>query len=160
MKLRWPFLMIYHHHMMIAYCDYNLGLSFRDSFACLLRFPFFTFAHRLSALAEYDARRIVVTHGTDTMIDTAEWVRRNGCSAPKGGGPGDAPLAGKTVVFTGAMKPERFRDSDAAFNLGVAVGACNALPAGSGVYVCMNGQVLRSDKVVRDLDSGLFLPVV
>ena len=67
---------------------------------------------------------------------------------------------GQTVVFTGAMKPERFRDSDAAFNLGVAVGACNALPAGSGVYVCMNGQVLRSDKVVRDLDSGLFLPVV
>lgn len=69
--------------------------------------------------------RAIITHGTDTMIETARFLH-----AP-------AAQRGQTVVLTGAMRPERFTESDAHFNLGVAIGAVQLLPAGA--YVCMNG---------------------
>lgn len=68
------------------------------------------------------ASRIIVTHGTDSMIDTARTV---------------GSVAGKCVVFTGAMEPAGFKSSDAVFNVGVAVGAVGALDAGT--YIAMNG---------------------
>jgi L-asparaginase len=82
---------------------------------------------------------IVITHGTDTMIETAASL---------------ADVDGKVMVLTGAMRPERFSDSDAAFNVGVAIGAAQALPPGA--YVAMHGQVLRWDEVTRN-DAGQFL---
>ena len=68
--------------------------------------------------------RILITHGTDTMVQTALALR-------------DVP--GKTIVLTGSIQPGRFRNTDAAFNIGTAVGAAQSLPP--GVYLAMNGRV-------------------
>jgi L-asparaginase len=68
--------------------------------------------------------RIVITHGTDTMVQTAREL---------------AGIAGKTIVLTGSMQPARFRVTDAEFNLGTAVAAVQALPP--GVYIVMNGRI-------------------
>jgi L-asparaginase len=84
------------------------------------------------AVASCPARHIVITHGTDTMIDTA--VALTG-------------ITGKTIVLTGSMYPARFHESDAVFNLGCAVIAAQTLP--EGVYIAMNGRIfdpLRSRK--------------
>ena len=70
------------------------------------------------------AERILITHGTDTMIATARAL---------------VGIAGKTIVLTGSMQPARFRSTDAVFNIGTAVGAVQSLPP--GVYLAMNGRV-------------------
>ncbi len=70
------------------------------------------------------AKMIVVTHGTDTMIDTANLL---------------AGIVGKTIVMTGSMYPAGFRDSDAVFNIGCAFAAVQSLP--EGVYISMNGHI-------------------
>ena len=95
------------------------------------------------AVASAAGRLVVVTHGTDTLIESARHVARSGSAA------------GKTVVFCGAMKPERFKDSDAAFNLGGAVAAAGVLPPGS-VAVCMGGRVFDCDDAWRNTETGLF----
>lgn len=86
-------------------------------------------------------KHILITHGTDTMTSTA--------AALQG-------LADKVVVFTGAMQPARFRDSDAVFNVGCAVGALQALPP--GVYIAMNGVVSPADKVRKNRAASRFEP--
>ena len=88
--------------------------------------------------------RIVVTHGTDTMVETAAVVAA------------DLNASGqhKTVVLVGAMVPFQFKESDALFNLGAAITAVQLLP--SGVYLTMNGQVFDYDHVVKDRSRGLF----
>lgn len=92
------------------------------------------------ACVEADSKRIIITHGTDTIIETA---RRLG------------EIKQKVIVLTGAVRPERFSDSDAAFNIGTAVGAANVLQ--SGVYIAMNGRVYPWDCVKRDPQTGRFL---
>ena len=84
--------------------------------------------------------RVVVTHGTDTMLDTAAFLARR--------------VHGKRVVLTGAMRPERFSDSDAPLNFGCAVGAVQSPPP--GVYVAMHGVVGPHDRVRRDPETGTF----
>jgi L-asparaginase len=84
--------------------------------------------------------KIIITHGTDTMIETAAAL-------------GQVP--NKTIVLTGSMRPEKFSDSDAPFNIGAAIGALNILPP--GVYLCMNGRVYAWNKVDRDLTTGQFV---
>jgi L-asparaginase len=84
--------------------------------------------------------RIVVTHGTDTMIETGRIL-------------GEAAL-GKTIVLTGAMVPYSFTASDAVFNLGTSIAAVQILPP--GVYVAMNGQVFSWDRVRKNRDAGTF----
>ena len=86
----------------------------------------------------------VVTHGTDTLVETARFLAQ----APGG-------LGARVVVVTGAMKPERFVDSDASFNIGAAVGALNVL--GAGVYVCMNGRIFDAMRAGRDGRTGKFI---
>jgi L-asparaginase len=86
------------------------------------------------------ANRIIVTHGTDTMIETAEKL---------------SSIRGKVIVLTGAMKPERFVDSDASFNVGTAVGAVNVLQR--GVYIAMNGRIYPWNKVKRNSHTGQFV---
>jgi L-asparaginase len=86
------------------------------------------------------ADRIVVTHGTDTMIETAEKL---------------SSIKGRVIVLTSAMKPERFVDSDASFNLGTAVGAVNVLQ--NGVYIAMNGRIYPWNKVKRNSRTGQFV---
>jgi L-asparaginase len=84
--------------------------------------------------------RIVVTHGTDTMIQTGRVL-------------GQAAL-GKTIVLTGAMVPYSFTASDAVFNLGCSIAAVQLLPA--GVYVTMGGRVFAWDRVRKDREAGTF----
>ncbi len=84
--------------------------------------------------------RIVITHGTDTMADTA-WALSK------------AALA-KTVVLTGAMIPYAFGSSDGLFNLGSALSFAQVLAP--GVYVAMNGRVFAGDRVRKNRESGVF----
>lgn len=78
--------------------------------------------------------RIVITHGTDSMAETARLLGSN--------------LSGKTVVLTGAMVPYSFGTSDALFNLGSAITAVQLL--GEGVYVAMNGKIFPGDNVKKN----------
>ncbi len=87
--------------------------------------------------------RIVVTHGTDTMAQTARVL-------------GQAGL-GKTVVLTGAMVPYAFGSSDGLFNLGSALSFVQALP--HGVYVAMNGRCFPWDNVGKNRALGVFEPL-
>ncbi|MEW9900334.1 asparaginase domain-containing protein [Chitinivorax sp. PXF-14] len=84
-------------------------------------------------------RHIVITHGTDTMPITALKLKS---------------IVDKTIVLTGAMAPARFRRTDAIFNIGCAVAAAQALPA--GVYITMNGRLFEAGKVRKNLDLGRF----
>jgi L-asparaginase len=87
--------------------------------------------------------RIIVTHGTDTMIDTA------GVLAAALG-----PDTRKTVVLTGAMIPYAFGSSDGLFNLGSALSFVQILPP--GVYVAMNGRYFQWDRVRKNRETGVF----
>lgn len=90
--------------------------------------------------------RIVVTHGTDTMLLTATFLANT---------LHEREINNKTIIITGSHTPEKFRDSDADFNIGVAIGGVQA--AAAGVWVTMNGILLPWDKVARD-DTGQFVP--
>jgi L-asparaginase len=92
-----------------------------------------------AAIAASDASHVLITHGTDTMVETA--VELQG-------------LEGKTIVLTGALNPARFRDSDAIFNIGCAVGAVQALPP--GVYIAMNGKVWDPEHVRKNRSQNRF----
>ena len=87
--------------------------------------------------------RIIVTHGTDTMIDTASVL-----AAALG------PDTRKTVVLTGAMVPYAFGSSDGLFNLGSALSFVQILPP--GVYVAMNGRYFQWDRVRKNRETGVF----
>ena len=84
---------------------------------------------------------IVITHGTDTMVDTARALAAAG-------------LTTKTIVLTGAMVPYAFGSSDGLFNLGSALSFVQVLP--SGVYVAMNGRHFRWDRVRKNREAGVF----
>jgi len=84
-------------------------------------------------------RHVLVTHGTDTMVETARVL---------------ADIPGKTIVLTGALNPARFQGSDAVFNIGCAVGAIQALP--DGVYIAMNGRVWDPARVRKNRDANRF----
>jgi len=94
----------------------------------------------LDACEQAPENRIIVTHGTDTMTETARLV-------------GEAGL-GKTIVFTGAMIPYRVQGSDALFNFGTAFAAVQVLP--NGVYIAMNGRLLPWNRVRKDRSRGIF----
>jgi L-asparaginase len=84
--------------------------------------------------------KIIITHGTDTMVETAHVL--------------DNHVKGKTVVLVGAMVPYAFGASDALFNLGCAFTAVQALP--HGVYITMNGKIFPWDNVRKNRESGEF----
>jgi L-asparaginase len=96
-----------------------------------------------AAVRRAPERRIIVTHGTDTLIQTAQFIQDCGAAA------------GKAVAFTGAMKPERFKDSDASFNVGAACAATDLLPDGS-VVVVMGGRAIAAERCVRNTETGSF----
>ena len=89
--------------------------------------------------------QIVITHGTDTMPETAIYLADR-----------QATLPHKTLVLTGAMRPFQLGQSDASFNLGAALMAAQLLPA--GVYLVMNGQVFLARQVQKDRARGVFVP--
>ena len=84
---------------------------------------------------------VVITHGTDTMTETAAALRN---------------IPEKVIVFTGSMVPARFRSSDALFNLGCAVGALQVLPP--GIYIAMNGRISPAETVKKNRAQSRFEP--
>ncbi len=90
--------------------------------------------------AHCEEDRIIVTHGTDTMVETAAALARG--------------VAGKTLVLTGAMIPYAFGSSDGLFNLGSALSFAQVLP--HGIYIAMNGRHFLWDRVRKNKDTGVF----
>ena len=84
--------------------------------------------------------RIIITHGTDTMAETARVIYER--------------VKGKTIVITGAMIPYKFGSSDGLFNLGSALAFVQTLPP--GVYVAMNGRYFDATNVRKNKETGLF----
>ena len=93
-----------------------------------------------------DEKKIVITHGTDTMVETAAALARA------------EGMGEKTIVLTGAMIPYAFGSSDGMFNLGSALSFVQTLPP--GVYVAMNGRYFHWDQVRKNRQTGVFEPVV
>ena len=89
------------------------------------------------AVKNNEINKVIITHGTDTMIETASFLAKS--------------IEGKVVIITGAMKPERFKDSDALINVGVSIGAVQTLE--NGVYICMHGVVKKWNEIQRDLNG-------
>jgi L-asparaginase len=92
-----------------------------------------------ATIAAQPARHVLVTHGTDTMVETAKVL---------------ASIPDKTIVLTGALNPARFRGSDAEFNIGAAVGAVQCLPP--GVYIAMNGRIWDPATVRKNVAANRF----
>ncbi len=93
-----------------------------------------------NCIADHDNDRFLVTHGTDTMIETALQLLPLGDS--------------RVIVLTGALNPARFVGSDAVFNIGCAVTACQTLPP--GVYLAMNGRVWDPRRVRKNTEANRF----
>lgn len=90
-------------------------------------------------IAQQPHRHVLVTHGTDTMVETAQVLLE---------------IPDKVIVLTGALNPARFQGSDAVFNIGCAVGALQTLP--DGVYVAMNGRVWDPRHVRKNRTANRF----
>ena len=90
-------------------------------------------------IASDEHRHILLTHGTDTMIQTAKKLKT---------------IPDKVIVLTGAMAPARFKYSDAAFNIGGAVSAVQVLTP--GVYIAMNGRIFDPDRIKKNLEQNWF----
>jgi L-asparaginase len=97
-------------------------------------------AHIVQAVQDSPHKKIIITHGTDTMPLTARAL---------------ADVSGKTVVLTGALAPAIFRDSDAMFNVGCALAAVQTCSA--GIYIAMNGQVFDGNNVRKDVENDRFV---
>lgn len=93
-------------------------------------------------IAAQPHRHVLVTHGTDTMVETAQVLLE---------------VPGKVIVLTGALNPARFQGSDAVFNIGCSVGALQSLP--DGVYVAMNGRVWDPRNVKKNRAANRFEPL-
>ena len=85
------------------------------------------------------SQRILVIHGTDTMVETAKML---------------VGLPEKIIVLTGSMQPARLRESDAVFNIGYAIAAVQLLP--SGVYIAMNGRIFDPHKTWKNIEFNRF----
>ena len=109
------------------------SLDFTDEDRALIR----------KKVAATSSHRLVITHGTDTMIETAKVLE-------------DIP--GKTIVMTGSMYPAQFRDSDAVFNLGCAVTGAQIL--GPGVYIAMNGRIYSPHQTRKNVELNRFEEIV
>ncbi len=122
----------------------ELGVSFRFTVIPILRKDslHITDADReliRATIVAQPARRVLVTHGTDSMVQTGAVLKS---------------IEGKTIVMTGALSPARFRGSDAEFNIGCAIGAVQSLPA--GVYIAMNGRIWDPARVRKNVAENRF----
>jgi len=89
-----------------------------------------------------NAKYIVITHGTDTMVETARYLQQTNT------------LNTKTIILTGAMRPFMLGNSDASFNMASALMAAQL--ASSGIYITMNGQLFNADSVHKNRELGQF----
>lgn len=91
-------------------------------------------------ITKAESKKIIITHGTDTIIETARFL--------------NSKVNGKLIILTGAMLPERFTNSEAPINLGSAIAAANLL--NDGVYITMHGVIKPYNLINRDPESGKF----
>lgn len=96
--------------------------------------------HIRDAVDKEESKHIVITHGTDTMVDTAMVLKQ---------------IQNKVIVLTGAMEPACFKSSDAAFNLGSAVASVQTLSP--GVYIAISGRVFDPEKIKKDRNLKQFI---
>jgi L-asparaginase len=94
----------------------------------------------LNLIKGHHGNKFIITHGTDTMMETANFLADQ--------------ISDKLIVITGAMRPERFSNSDAATNLGSAIATANLME--QGVYIAMHGIVKESSEIKRDLETGKY----
>ncbi|MEE4166818.1 MAG: asparaginase [Desulfocapsaceae bacterium] len=92
-----------------------------------------------AAVMKAPEHKILITHGTDTMVETAQSL---------------STIPAKTVVLTGALEPALFKTSDALFNIGCALAAAQAMPP--GVYIAMNGRIFDGRRVRKNLEKNRF----
>ncbi|MGN6721092.1 MAG: asparaginase domain-containing protein [Marmoricola sp.] len=92
---------------------------------------------------ERSGELVLITHGTDTMTVTAEYLRAH------------LTRSDQVIVLTGAMQPASMRSTDAAYNLGAATAAVQLLPP--GVHIAMSGRIFRADRVTKDVARGVFV---
>jgi len=120
----------------------NVGFEFEVKAVIRKDSLHFTDEDRIAIHAEIsasDATHVLVTHGTDGMVKTALAL---------------TDIPGKTMVLTGALHPARFRDSDAVFNIGCAIGALQSLP--NGAWIAMNGCIWDPNKVRKNRSENIF----
>ena len=91
------------------------------------------------SVIECEEEKIIIIHGTDTMVETAKFLEE---------------IKDKTIVLTGSMQPARFKKTDAIFNSGFAFAAVLSLE--DGVYIAMNGKIFNSSNVRKNIDLGRF----
>jgi len=96
----------------------------------------------LEQVSSTEENCIIITHGTDTMVQTAAVLSK---------------IRGKTIVLTGALEPAMFKTSDAVFNIGCAVAAVQTLPP--NVYIAMNGRIFSHDNVAKDVENNRFVTI-
>jgi len=119
------------HHFMVA------GVVYKDS----LEMDISDRKMLAGIIGESDEAEFVIVHGTDTIDQTAEFL--------------DAIFDDRVIVLTGAMKPYSIEQSEASFNLGMAIGFAQAQEI-AGVYICMNGYVKPWNKLVKNKNLGKF----
>lgn len=91
------------------------------------------------SVSESPEKRILITHGTDTMVETGQEL---------------LDIPGKTIVLVGSLSPARFKQTDAEFNIGFALCAVQTLPP--GVYIAMNGRVFETNHVQKNRSENRF----
>lgn len=97
-------------------------------------------------IEESPSTKIIVTHGTYTMPDTARFIK------------GRVKRSDQTIVLTGSMTPLKgFEFTDAPFNLGFAIGQVRSMP--SGIYLCMNGETFAPEEVAKNITEGRFYSI-
>ena len=94
------------------------------------------------AVMDAEADKILITHGTDGMVETAKWL---------------ADIDNKCIFLTGALQPAAFSCTDAVFNIGCAIAGLQSKPA--GVYIAMSGQIFAADQVVKNHAKSCFEPL-
>lgn len=97
-------------------------------------------ANLLDLIKKTKSDKFIVTHGTDTMLETANFIRER--------------IQNKLIIITGSMLPERFINSEASINVGTAIAAANLLD--KGVFIAMHGIVKPDTEINRDLETGKY----
>ncbi len=98
-----------------------------------------------NACIKANTDKIIITHGTDSMVKTATLLNKT------------SNLGHKTIILTGAMRPFKLGNSDALFNLGLAVSALQFIQ--QGVYIAINGKIFTANNVVKDTKKGIFTTI-
>ena len=120
----------------------NVNISFKVKSIIRIDSIDMTDVHReliLNHIINSNANNFLITHGTDTIVETAIYLKK---------------ISDKTIVLTGSLKPAIFIDNDAIFNVGSALTSAQILK--NGVYIVINGQVFNPDNVRKNLEKNIF----